>query len=408
MMATAASEAFAVEVARDLIRCASVTGPGAEVEVVGVVDRILAGEDRVQRRVVAGRDDRPNLIATLVGPVAGPRLLLTGHLDVVPADPKAWKHHPFSGEMADGELWGRGSVDMKGGLAALTAVFMHVAQAGGPPCGELILAATADEEGEGRWGLPWLIAEGVLHADAAIVAEPAGVRSDYDRVPIATRGSVFALVRVTAPGGHASFGSKLGQHAVSAACRAQQALESGFRPSPATHWAFPDGPTVVAGESFRGGERAGELPATAEFTVSCRLLPGAEREQFFTELEAFLETVIPDGCSFEIRPNEAFSSWGPGMDLGVADPLARLALAAVRDAGYADSELGGFPAFSEGSWLHQAGVRTLPALGPGALAYAHRPDERLAIDAQCASMRVFSAIIDEVLAPGSEILKGAH
>src|SRR5438132_14233419 len=115
---------------------------------------------------------------------------------------------------------------MKGGLAALPVAFLRCAQRGGPACGELVLAATADEGQEGRWGLPWLVREGGLQADAAIIAEPAGLTSDFDRVPVATRGSAFAVVRITGPGGHASFGSALGEHAVSVACRAQQALES--------------------------------------------------------------------------------------------------------------------------------------------------------------------------------------
>jgi acetylornithine deacetylase/succinyl-diaminopimelate desuccinylase-like protein len=394
----------AVEIASALIRCRSVTGPGAEVDAVARLDAILAAVPGVERRIAAARPDRPNLIARVRGREPGPTLLLTGHLDVVPADEARWDRPPFEPEVVDGELWGRGSVDMKGGLAALTAAFLDVARRGGPVCGTVVLAATADEEGEGRWGLPWLISDGQLQVDAAVIAEPAGLEADFDRVPVATRGSGFATVTVTGPGGHASFGRALGPHAVAIACRMQQELEERFSPSPATHWAFPDGPTVVAGEHFHGGERPGELPRRAQFSVSCRLLPGAAREDFLPELSAFLEPLVPSGSSLRIELAGELESWASGMSLDPAHPLAEIAIKAVRRAGYPDAQPGGFAAFSEGSFLAAAGVPTLPALGPGAIRGTHLPNERVRIDAIAASVSVYCEIIDELLRPDSPVV----
>ena len=390
-----------VDIASTLIRCPSVTGPDAEIEAAAALDLILAKAPGVERRMVTAREGRPNLIATLRGREPGPSVLLTGHLDVVPADVGLWLHPPFEPCVVEGELWGRGSADMKGGLAALTVVFLEHAEEGGPPCGELVLAATADEEGEGRWGLPWLVAHGELAPDAAVIAEPSGLYADFDRVPVATRGSAFATISITGAGGHASFGTDAGMHAVAVACRAQQALEAEFAPSPAEHWAFPSGPTVVAGENFRGGERLGELPRSAEFTVSCRLLPGAVRKDFLPELTAFLEPLIPDSCDFTIALDEQLQSWAPGMSLDPAHFLAETALDAVRRAGYRDARAGGFPAFSEGTFLAKIGVPTLPALGPGTLARAHRPDERVAVAALEASVAIYRDIIGAVLMPAS-------
>jgi succinyl-diaminopimelate desuccinylase len=386
-------------IAASLLRIPSVTGPEAEVGAVEYLQGLLDPLPGVSCDVVAGKPGRPNLIATIDSGLPGPSLLLTGHLDVVPAIEGEWTRPPFEPVVVDGELWGRGSVDMKGGLAALLAVFVEVAIAGGPACGRLVLAATADEEGEGRWGLPWLIEQRAFEADAAIVAEAAGVSDDYDRLPIATRGAAFAVIRVRAPGGHASLGRSRGEHAVGIACRLQQRIEEGFRPEPLTHWAYPDGPTVVAGEHFRGGERLGELPRNAEFTVSVRTLPGAREEDFYRDLRAFVTTDLPSGYSVDVAGDDRLSAWSPGMELDRAHPLAVDALRAVREVGYEATEFGAFPAYSEGANLAAAGIPTLPATGPGPLSRAHLPDERVTVRAVEACVEITRSLVRDVARP---------
>jgi succinyl-diaminopimelate desuccinylase len=396
-----------LQIAQELIRCPSVTGPGAEKEVAAVFAHILERECDVPSELISAQPGRPNVIATVAGDQPGPTLLLTGHLDVVPVMELDWTYPPFEAELIEGELWGRGSTDMKGGLAALTAAFIGTVRAGGPARGSLLIAATVDEEGGGVWGLPWLVSEGKFNGlDYAIVAEPAGVDSDFDRLPIATRGSAYAQITVTTGGGHASLGRSLGTHAVSVACSLQQAIETDFRPLPLEHWAFPDGPTVTAGELFTGGQRLGELPRTAEFTVNCRLLPGAESDTFLSELREFLEPLVPNGCSVEVDFVADILSWAPGMDLARTHPFATAALDAVHTAGYKNTEFGGFPAFSEGSFLAARGVPTLPGLGPGALVRAHLPDERVDLAALEASVTIYEAIIQDLLGPDGDRAPG--
>lgn len=382
-----------------LIRFPSVTGPHAEVGAVAYLQALLDPLPRVTCEVMSAKPGRPNLIATIDSGLPGPSLLLTGHLDVVPAIEDEWTRPPFDPVVVDGELWGRGTVDMKGGLAALLTVFVEVAIAGGAACGRIVLAATADEEGEGRWGLPWLIEQRALEADAAIVAEAAGVDEDYDRLPIATRGAAFAVVRVRAPGGHASLGRSRGEHAVGVACRLQQAIEESFRPEPQRHWAYPAGPTVVAGEHFRGGERLGELPRNAEFTVTVRTLPGAREDDFFRDLRQFVAADLPSGYSVDVGVDDRLAAWSAGMELDQAHPLAVNALRAVRAAGYETSEFGAFPAYSEGANLAAAGIPTLPAIGPGPLSRAHLPDERVNIGALEACVEITRSLVQDVVRP---------
>ncbi len=122
--------------------------------------------------------DKPNVIAKVGS--GSPVLILNGHMDVVPpGEPEMWKEaRPFSGEIKDGKVYGRGATDMKGGLATIVVLFTDVAElVEKSGSGTLILAATADEEVGGANGMGSLVANGVLKGDAAIIAEPSGVNT---------------------------------------------------------------------------------------------------------------------------------------------------------------------------------------------------------------------------------------
>jgi acetylornithine deacetylase/succinyl-diaminopimelate desuccinylase-like protein len=110
-----------------------------------------------------GHAKRPSLVARIPGwDQSAPALLIHGHLDVVPADASAWTHHPLSGEIADGCVWGRGAVDMKNMNAMVLATIRQMLSAGERPQRDLVLAFVADEEAGGVLGAQWLIRE---HAD---------------------------------------------------------------------------------------------------------------------------------------------------------------------------------------------------------------------------------------------------
>ena len=147
-----------VPIARDLLRCRSVTP--AEGGALAFLEKTLKAAGFSVHRMTfrePGTDDVENLYARIG--TAAPHLVFAGHTDVVPAgDEKAWKHPPFSGEVADGELFGRGAVDMKGGIAcALAAVLDHLDHHGGKPKGSISFLITGDEESIAVNGTPKLL-----------------------------------------------------------------------------------------------------------------------------------------------------------------------------------------------------------------------------------------------------------
>ena len=123
-----------VELLRALIRFDTSNPPGSERECIEFVGTLLE-QAGIEHRYVALETDRPNLVARVPGRGTAPPLLLYGHVDVVPADPHEWTHPPFEGELADGEVWGRGALDMKGGVAMLVATMLHLRSSETQPAG---------------------------------------------------------------------------------------------------------------------------------------------------------------------------------------------------------------------------------------------------------------------------------
>jgi len=152
----------AVRFAADLIRIDTTNrggGQARERPAAEYVARELAdaGLDPVLLERTPGRG---NVVARIAGrDPARPALLLHGHLDVVPAEPSEWAVHPFSGEVRDEVLWGRGAVDMKNAVAVMVAVARDLARTGRAPDRDVVLAFTADEEDSAADGAAWLVAE---------------------------------------------------------------------------------------------------------------------------------------------------------------------------------------------------------------------------------------------------------
>ena len=147
-----------VELLRQLIRFDTTNPPGNEATCIEFLRDLLA-EAGVAMEVVARDPARPNLLARVRGNGGGEPLLLQGHVDVVTTAGQAWQRPPFGGDLADGYVWGRGAVDMKGGVAMLVSAFLRVARGDVRRDGDLVLAVLSDEEAGGDFGARFLVEE---------------------------------------------------------------------------------------------------------------------------------------------------------------------------------------------------------------------------------------------------------
>jgi acetylornithine deacetylase/succinyl-diaminopimelate desuccinylase-like protein len=144
------------ELLQNLIRFDTTNPPGNEAECVAYIKSLLT-EAGFDATLHAQAPNRPNLIARLKGRGTAPPLLLYGHIDVVTTANQKWTYPPFEGRAADGYIWGRGALDMKGGVAMMLAAFLRAKAEGLAPAGDVVLAVLSDEEGGGDYGAKYLV-----------------------------------------------------------------------------------------------------------------------------------------------------------------------------------------------------------------------------------------------------------
>ena len=219
-----------VELCRDLIRFESVndgTGRGkGEREAAEHVAGLLA-EVGLEPTVLESERNRTSVVARVEGEDRSrPALLIHGHLDVVPAEPKEWTYDPFAGEIADGMLWGRGAVDMLDMDAMTLAVVRDRLRTGRKPARDVVLALVADEEAGGVHGAQWLVNhhpglfEGCTEAISEVGGFSLSVNDDLRLYMVETAQKGMAWMRLTATG-TAGHGSMVNQdNAVTALCEA--------------------------------------------------------------------------------------------------------------------------------------------------------------------------------------------
>ncbi len=321
---------MSTEVARllqELIRLDTANPPGNETVAAELLRDYLEAAG-VDCALYARDPDRANLVARIRGRGDGPSLALLSHTDVVPADPREWQREPFGGDLVDGEVWGRGALDMKGEVAASAVALATLAREGWRGSGDLIFVAAADEEVGGGFGLEWLVE-----------AQPDAVRADFsvnegagDRVELggkvlylcatAEKMSAPFLLRVHGRSGHASMPSiadnalvkaaplitRLGELAVEPQLIPEVegflAALLGSVPAPADALAAARGSSPLAGElvepllgltvsptKAHASEKRNVIPAVCEVTLDVRLLP----EQTPADAEALLRAWLGPG-----------------------------------------------------------------------------------------------------------------
>lgn len=168
-----------------------------------------------------------------------PSLCLMGHTDVVPVTMSGWSRDPFAGELIDGEVWGRGAIDMLSQTAAMATAFRHLADTGFQPKGDLIFFGVADEEAGGNWGARWMLDN---HLDAVradyVITEWGGVPSDTPNgtaltLNIAEKGVAWQRLKVKGTPSHGSMPWGTDNALVKAAEVVRRLAE--YRPTPDIH-----------------------------------------------------------------------------------------------------------------------------------------------------------------------------
>jgi acetylornithine deacetylase/succinyl-diaminopimelate desuccinylase-like protein len=410
------------EILQQLIRFDTSNPPGNERECIDWIRGLLEGLG-CEVRILARTPERPNLIARLAGRGEAAPLLLQGHVDVVAARGQ-WRQEPFGGELHDGYIWGRGALDMKGGVAMMLAAFMRALLSETRPPGDVILCVLADEEAGSELGAAYMVNEhpelfeGVRYS----IGEFGGFTmqiGDARFYPIMVAEKQVCWTRATLRGrsGHGSMpirggamgklGKLLGRldkrrlpvhvtpvvrsmiEAIATDVPASMAipLRGLLRPQltdrlldvlgeraktfdPLLH-------NTVSATLVSGGEKINVIPPEVSLELDCRLLPGFHPDDVFAELRALTGLEI----DFEVLQHDPVSGQ---PDLALFDTLAGT-LRELDPTGKPIPLL--LPGVTDGRFFSRLGIQTygfLPMQLPEELRFMeliHAEDERLPVEA---------------------------
>ena len=371
-----------------MVRIPTVNPPGEHYEACAALigDELRKHGADVQLLPAVGRAEhtahypRVNVVGRHAG--HGPAIHLNGHFDVVPTG-SGWTRDPFGGEVIDGRLYGRGSCDMKAGLAAAVFAAAAIRRAGVSTRAPIEISGTVDEESGGFAGVAWLAEHGILSRErtrAVIIPEPFGV----DRICVGHRGVYWFDVVAEGRIAHGSM-PYLGVNAVEGMSHfldlVRDELGPALRNRVTTMPVVPEGSRVatININGIDGGQPVDEVPSPcvadrcrAVFDRRFLMEEGLERTR--AEIAALVEKArqrMPE-VRFSIEDRLIFEPTRTPEQAPVVNALAD----AVRQVTGRDATLVASP----GTYDHKhvariAGVEDCVAYGPGELALAHQPDE---------------------------------
>jgi len=406
----------ATDLLRELIRLDTVNPPGNETVAAELLRDYLA-ESGVDVELYARVPNRANVVARIPGTGTGPRLALLSHTDTVHADPAEWTLDPWSGEVQDGEIWGRGALDMKGQVAGSAVAIASLAREGFEPNGDLIFVAAADEEVGVDFGCSWLCRE---HPDAVraeyVLNEGAGDRVEMGGkalylVSTAEKMTSPFVLRVHGRAGHASMPGIADNALVKAAKLIQRLGE--FSPQPQLEPEVAAFMKLVTGEDappptelldraeqihplavelvepqlgmtlsptmISASKTRNVIPSLVEVTVDCRLLPGQTQD----EAEQVVRDVLGEG-DYELEWLEGHGGTRSPMDTPLWDAIESWVAETEPEAAPAPICLAGF---TDSHWPRSAfgtvayGFFPMRYMDPQlATRLVHSADERVKVD----------------------------
>ncbi len=375
-----------VALTQQLVQARGQNPPGQEAATAAVL-----AED-CQRRglevaIAEVAPERPNVTATLVGGT-GPGLLLLGHTDVVPPG-QGWSADPYAGAVRQGRIYGRGSADMKGGLAACVVALDALHRSGAALSGPVELAALVDEEETGL-GIRHYMRQDRMRGGqrppfrGCVVAEP----TDLQTI-IAARGDAYLEVVVHGVAAHSGRPDD-GRNAIYGLARVVEELRTWHGELMARAHPLVGPPTWSVG-LIEGGQGTSTVPAQARLSADRRLLPGEDPDQVLAEVRERLASLplTQDGLTVEVTMPMAM----PGFETASQDAFVQQTDAALRQTGGPGLGLAGWTAACDGGFVARDAEVPTVVLGPGSVnEQAHRPDESVAVDELLVAARTYTLL----------------
>jgi succinyl-diaminopimelate desuccinylase len=378
-------ESEVVRICQDLVRIKSLNPPGNERAAAEYVGATLK-KSGVQAELVKHSETRASVLARLKGQGKAPALFYNGHLDTVPVGAEKWVHDPFSGEAAEGRVWGRGAADMKGGLAAMMAAMMALAEARIPLPGDLILAATAGEEIDSLGAMEVAKKVSGEPIQALFIAEPT-----YNEIYIAEKGVLWVEVETFGKTAHGSMPEK-GQNAVTMmveVIKEFEKLDIPYKPHPIL------GGFTRSINTISGGVKTNVVPDHCVVTVDMRTVPGQEHSVILRQIETVIHGLSRNAADFKAKVKAINDH--PSVETSPTEPVLQRFAAIVGEMTGQKVVFKGANYFSDAVGFLPVLKATLILFGPGEPGLAHQPNENVEIRKLVEASRIYAVTAARLL-----------
>ena len=361
-----------------MIRSKSLNPPGDVRECANLIAEELKKRG-LPAEILEEKPGVANVVSFLQGQAGGKTLIWNGHFDVVPPG-ENWEVDPFGGEFRDGYIYGRGSSDMKSGLAAMIVALTALQKAQSPFKGRIVFQAVGDEETGSEGGTMLMIRKKIgAEAAYAIVSEPTNLQ-----ISIGNRGLRWIEVTVKGRASHAGR-PHLGANALQAAARMISGLEKlTFK---ARHPLFEIPTPSLSVTMIQAGTKINIIPERCAFAIDRRMIPGETSESVRQEIEEVLQKGLSEGISTEVRiTNEGWDPYALNPDSSLVKGLSR----AIKEAGGETPKLKGKAGCTDASHLvHKAQIPSV-CFGPGLEDTAHTANERVALEKVVQAAKIYA------------------
>jgi succinyl-diaminopimelate desuccinylase len=381
-----------IRFARDLVRIPSVFRPedpdGNEARVARYVADYLDGEG-FEVRTEEVSPGRPNVWAIWRGDRPGKTLLFEGHTDVVTEGrAEEWRHLPFGAELVRSRIYGRGSCDTKGNLAAAVMAVKAIKDSSVPFAGRLLLCHPVDEEGM-MSGIKHFIrgghAEGV---DGAVICEP-----EENQLCVAQKGAMRVEVTVRGRMAHGAMPSS-GVNPVTRAARFIVAVEALEKEEISRHdedplLGYPSITPTVLLSPESGEPQINVIPSSAYVALDIRTVPDQSREKILARLEGCLADLEAEDPDFEADLEVIEER--PPTETSMDDPLVRAVAAAYTQLTGEQPRYNGVPGATDGTFLHAWSGISIVTTGAGDRTIPHHKDEWVDVDELLTTCQLYAA-----------------
>lgn len=393
---------------QELIRIPSVTGEEGEIQkfISGKLEEMGLNVDIWEPdlealkkhpafvAVARGYAGRPNVVGTLKGSGGGRSLLFNGHVDVIPAGAsESWQHSPWSGDLADGRVYGRGASDMKAGLAAMTMALQSIMAAGIRLNGDVILEYTVDEELSGNGTLACVIRG--YRADAGICCETSSMRVQPGSI-----GRIWFEIKVR--GRAAGIQRRWeGVNAIDKGYRVSQAVSEfeKLRVARLSHPLYPEirGAIPCMVGVFESGSYHSAFPDTCLLKGSMATVPGENSDAVKAEFVRFLRDCVADDPWLKENPPEVVFTgyFAEPSEIPVQSPIVQTLCRNFRKVAGKDPAISGREGAADIRFMNRYGETPTVIFGPGMTEQMHANNEWAAVEDLIEATKILALTIIE-------------